>query len=161
MFFVVDFSSLLIFSIFLPLFVHLLYILFLKFYLFIWLHRVLVIAFEVFNWSTWTLSCSMWDVVPWPGIEPRPPALGVQSLSRWTTRKVLYFLFQCPCLLTSIFDHLCAVPASIVFSPLSITFSCLFMSYDFFLVFWTLCVKGPSGLRQCPLFPGRVRLSFS
>ena len=29
----------------------------------------------------------MWDQVPWPGIEPWPPALGAQSLSRWTTRE--------------------------------------------------------------------------
>ena len=26
-------------------------------------------------------SCGMWYLVPWPGIEPRAPALGVQSLS--------------------------------------------------------------------------------
>ena len=25
------------------------------------------------------------DLVPWPGIKPRPPALGAQSLSHWTT----------------------------------------------------------------------------
>ena len=36
-----------------------------------------------------TLSCSKWDLVPWPGIEPGPPALGVQHLSHWTTREVL------------------------------------------------------------------------
>ena len=30
----------------------------------------------------------MWDLVPQPGIQPRPPALGVQSLSHWTTREV-------------------------------------------------------------------------
>ena len=29
----------------------------------------------------------MWDLVPWPGIEPGPPALGVRSLSHWTTRE--------------------------------------------------------------------------
>ena len=34
------------------------------------------------------LSCSMWDLVPWPGTEPGPPALGVWSLSHWTTREV-------------------------------------------------------------------------
>ena len=33
-------------------------------------------------------SCSMWDLAPWLGIEPRPPALGVQSLSHWTIREV-------------------------------------------------------------------------
>ena len=36
----------------------------------------------------------MWDLVPWPGIEPRPPALAVQSLSHWTTRKFPPFLFE-------------------------------------------------------------------
>ena len=34
----------------------------------------------------WTLSWSMWDLAPWPGIEPGPSALGTQSLSPWTTR---------------------------------------------------------------------------
>ena len=35
-----------------------------------------------------SLSCSMWDLVPWPGIEPRSPALGAWSLSHWTTMEV-------------------------------------------------------------------------
>ena len=31
-----------------------------------------------------------WDlVVPQPGIEPGPPALGAQRLNHWTTREVL------------------------------------------------------------------------
>ena len=30
----------------------------------------------------------MWDLVPWPRIKPKSPALGVRSLSHWTTRKV-------------------------------------------------------------------------
>ena len=34
------------------------------------------------------LSCSMWDLVPSPGIKPWPPALGAWSLSHWTTREV-------------------------------------------------------------------------
>ena len=48
-------------------------------------------------WGMWDLSyptrdgtglpCGMWDLVPWPGIQPRPPSLGAQSLSHWTTRK--------------------------------------------------------------------------
>ena len=33
----------------------------------------------------------MWDLVPWPGIEPRLPALGVWSISYWTTREVLLY----------------------------------------------------------------------
>ena len=35
-----------------------------------------------------TLSCGMWDQVPWPGIKPRPPVLGDQSPCHWTTREV-------------------------------------------------------------------------
>lgn len=32
-------------------------------------------------------SCSVWDLVPWPGAEPRTLALGTWSFSDWTTRK--------------------------------------------------------------------------
>ena len=34
------------------------------------------------------LRCNMQDLVPWPGIEPGPPALGAWSLSPWTTKEV-------------------------------------------------------------------------
>ena len=34
------------------------------------------------------LSCSMWDLVPRPGIELGPPELGVHSLGHWATREV-------------------------------------------------------------------------
>ena len=30
----------------------------------------------------------MWDLAPWPGIEPGPHALRAQSLSHWTTGEV-------------------------------------------------------------------------
>ena len=43
---------------------------------------------ESFSYSMWTLSCSMWHLVSWPGVRPSPPALEVQSLSHWTTRKL-------------------------------------------------------------------------
>ena len=33
------------------------------------------------------LSLGTRDLVPWSGIEPRPPALGKRSLSQWTTSK--------------------------------------------------------------------------
>ena len=33
----------------------------------------------------------MWDLVPWPGIEPGSPALGVQSLTHGTSREVSLF----------------------------------------------------------------------
>ena len=40
------------------------------------------------------LSCSLGDLVPWPRIEPRPPALGAQSLSHWTTREVSHLFLK-------------------------------------------------------------------
>ena len=40
-----------------------------------------------------TLSCSMGDLVPWPGIEPRPCALAAWSLSHWPSREVLWWFF--------------------------------------------------------------------
>ena len=34
------------------------------------------------------LPHGMRDLVPWPGMKPGPPALGVWSLNHWTTREV-------------------------------------------------------------------------
>ena len=45
-------------------------------------------SFIYFNLAALGLSYCMRDLAPCPGIEPRPPALGVQSLSHWTTREV-------------------------------------------------------------------------
>ena len=33
--------------------------------------------------SMWTLSFGLWDLVPWSGIEPGPPALRAQTLRHW------------------------------------------------------------------------------
>ena len=41
------------------------------------------------------LSCSMWDLVPWPGIEPRLPALGAWSLSHRNTREAPNYFLLC------------------------------------------------------------------
>ena len=48
-------------------------------YLLLWVCQVLVVVHGTF-------SCSMWDLVPWPGVEPGPSALGVGVLA--TTREV-------------------------------------------------------------------------
>ena len=45
------------------------------------------VACKSFSYSLQTLSCGMWDLVPHPGIKPRPPALGVWSFTHWTTRE--------------------------------------------------------------------------
>ena len=51
---------------------------------------LIIIYFAVLSLRSGMLSlrCSMWDLVPWPGIEPRCPALGAQSLIHWTTREI-------------------------------------------------------------------------
>ena len=36
--------------------------------------------------GVWDLWCSIWVLVLWPGMEPRPLALGGWRLSHWTTR---------------------------------------------------------------------------
>ena len=76
----------------------------------IWLYWVLIVAHRIFRCSMWTLSCSfqtlsfsMCDLVPWPGIEPRPPALEALSFSHWTIILVpnpycfffFFFFFNC------------------------------------------------------------------
>ena len=50
-----------------------------------------------FSYGRQTLTCSMWDLVPWPGIEPRSPALGGQRLSHWTTSDVPLLIFKSGC----------------------------------------------------------------
>ena len=57
-------------------------------YLFIWLLPSLVAACKIFylSFGMQTLSWGLWDLVPWPRIEPRPFALGARSPSHWTTR---------------------------------------------------------------------------
>ena len=64
---------------------------------------VLVVARRIVSWGTWDLSVEacgifshsmqdlswgIWDLVPWPRIEPQPPALGEQSLSHWPTTEL-------------------------------------------------------------------------
>ena len=52
------------------------------FFKFIGLCQVFAVACGIF------FSCGIWDLVSWPGIEPRPPALGAHSISHWITREV-------------------------------------------------------------------------
>ena len=47
-----------------------------KIFLFIWLHWVFIAACEIFIAARGIFSCSMRDLVPRPGIQPGPPALG-------------------------------------------------------------------------------------
>ena len=45
------------------------------------------------------LSCRLWDLVSWPGIQPVSPPLGGQSLSHWAIREVpisIYLFLSMP-----------------------------------------------------------------
>ena len=55
---------------------------------------VLVMACRIFRCGMQTLSCSMRDLVFWPGVEPRLPALEAQSLGHWNTREVAIHIFD-------------------------------------------------------------------
>ena len=62
----------------------------------IYLHWVFVVARGIFNFhcSSGIFTHSTWDLVPLAGIKPGPPALGLQSLSHWTTREVPVGIFS-------------------------------------------------------------------
>ena len=57
--------------------------------LFISLRQVFIAGRGIFSYNMQTLSCGLWHLVPRPGIEPRPPALGAWSLTHWTPRETL------------------------------------------------------------------------
>ena len=55
---------------------------------------IFVVACWIFGCGLGTLPCGVWDLVPWSGIQPRPPASGEQRLSHWTSREVPRLSFQ-------------------------------------------------------------------
>ena len=61
-----------------------------------------------------SLSCGMWDLVPWPGIEPGCSSLRAQRVSHWTSRET-------PCVFSCVS----------VFSFLALVCVCV----------WSLCVS--------------------
>ena len=84
----------------------------------------------------------MWDLVPWPGIEPRPPALEAWSLSHQTTRDIPKFY----CILLYLSSW---VSSSWCFLIISL----FFMTWDF----WNLCILQyfpQSGFLWCFLMDG-------
>ena len=99
------------------------------FYWFTWLFWVLTVTCRIFSCYKQTLSCGMWDLVPWPGMEPGPHQLGAWSLSHWTTREVpllwlLEPLFRI--LYLNIYHNNRFIEHIIIYSVLSDTVSCLF-----------------------------------
>ena len=69
----------------------------------------------------WDFSCSIWDLIPWLGMEPRPSALGVQSPTHWTTREILMHVFMLShssrvWLFLTLWTVICQAPLSMGFS---------------------------------------------
>ena len=108
----------------------------------------------------------MWDLVPRPGIEPGPPALGAQSLTHWTTREV-------PCLRVLLlvlpflpranqkWGLLSLASQPVAFLPVVLWTSCFFSSrwMDAFLSFCSLLFTISHLLRlyrKCGSLLGRV-----
>ena len=58
------------------------------YFMFIWLDWVLVSACGFFSCGMKTVNCIICGLVSWPGFQCRSSAVGMQSLSHWTTREV-------------------------------------------------------------------------
>ena len=63
------------------------------------------------------LSCGIWDLVPRPGIEPRPPALRTWSLNHWTIRKNPNVRPLCQEVLSDASSHLTLMKTPWALSP--------------------------------------------
>ena len=79
-----------------------------KLSLFLWLHRVLVVAQGILSCGLWALSFSMWDLVPWPGIKPWPLHRGHGVLATGPPGKSPSSLFNLiPVVIFSTINSLC------------------------------------------------------
>ena len=53
-----------------------------------WSHWAIPFLFKIFIYlALLSLSFGMWNIIPWPGLEPGASALRVCSLSHWSTRE--------------------------------------------------------------------------
>ena len=102
-------------------------------------------AYGIFSCGMQTLSCTMWDLVPWPGIKSGPPALGAQSLSHWTTKSHISGTdIQWTCPKSALFLHSSSHLYQLVYNCLISFYSCLlgFLApLPFWLKFNTLCFQ--------------------
>ena len=88
------------------------------------MHQVLAVEHRIF-------SCSMWDLVPWPGIKPRPSAVDVQSLSHWTIREVSMYPF-----FSRFLSHVVIIEC---WAELPVLYSRSLL--DMFYIQWCVCVN--------------------
>ena len=127
------------------------------FFLLVYLH--LLVCTGISGCDLWTISWSMWDLVPWPGTEPRPPVLGVQNLSHWTTREVPYSRASYITLsllvissTTAIGYYLCAV------DPKSLSVTAMDIGSEY--VWWLALPVSPRSLLSFLVFPQHLVLVY-
>ena len=53
-----------------------------------WLCQASVVAYQAFAVASRVLSCSTWDLVPWPGLNPGPLRWEHEALAHWATKGV-------------------------------------------------------------------------
>ena len=73
-----------------------------------------ILIYFIMYLSVLGLSCSIWDLVSWPGIEPEPPDLGTLSLSPCTTREAPVLCLVAQSCLTLCDSMDCSPPGSYV-----------------------------------------------
>jgi len=105
-------------------------------------------------WPCWVFRCSIWDLAPWPVIEPRPPVLGVQSLSHWVTRVVPHvaLFFQIYLFMAALGLHCCTLAFSSC-GEQGLPSSCGMRASHF----WGPRVQGLSVSIACGIFPDQDR----
>ena len=86
----------------------------------------------------WSLSSWMWNLVPWPGMKPGPPALRVWSVSHWTTRevpKVEFYIYYAALFFFCLTFFFCLEG---LFTSAHRTLLCFFSHCIIFLYGWTV-----------------------
>ena len=79
------------------------------YYYYFYFYLLIYLTEPSLSCGTRDLRSSLWHVesitVPWPGMEPRPSALGARSLTHWTTREVpVHALFLTSVTMTFLLD---------------------------------------------------------
>ena len=70
---------------------------------------VFIVSRRSFSCRLWSLSCGLWDLVPWPEMELRPLALGAWSLSQLDHQGSpfpFFFSFNLWSVISFLFPHL-------------------------------------------------------
>ena len=108
----------------------------------------------LFIFTFWHVACGI--LVPWPGIEPMPPALGAQNLNHWTTREVQHYFFFLNSLFWNNYESYLGSSAG----PSSLYFLSLWTSWSTFMLLMPFPLLFDVIIHGCSAFLGMKSLSF-